>query len=125
MTTPAPDQPAHPPDHGDAVLRIVSGLHVGATRPLARREMILVGSGDDCDVVLADASPAHLRLAADYGAGRLDDGGAEPTLIVVAVPPDLTGRVVADELAAHPGSVVTDVASVKVAPLAELSIPAK
>lgn len=72
------------------------------------------------DVVLADASPAHLRLAADYGAGRLDDGGAEPTLIVVAVPPDLTGRVVADELAAHPGSVVTDVASVKVAPLAEL-----
>ncbi|NUU05912.1 prephenate dehydrogenase [Leifsonia sp. C5G2] len=72
------------------------------------------------DVVLADASPAHLRLAADYGAGRLDDGGAEPALIVVAVPPDLTGRVIADELAAHPGSVVTDVASVKVAPLAEL-----
>jgi prephenate dehydrogenase len=72
------------------------------------------------DVLLADASPAHLRLAADYGAGRLDDGGAEPALIVVAVPPDLTGRVVAEELAAHPGAVVTDVASVKVAPLSEL-----
>ncbi|MFP3464562.1 prephenate dehydrogenase [Leifsonia sp. SIMBA_070] len=72
------------------------------------------------DVLLADASPAHLRLAADYGAGRIDDGGVEPALIVVAVPPDLTGRVVADELAAHPTAVVTDVASVKVAPLAEL-----
>ncbi|MGO4299326.1 prephenate dehydrogenase [Leifsonia sp. RAF41] len=72
------------------------------------------------DVVLADASPAHLRLAADYGAGRIDDGGVEPALIVVAVPPDLTGRVVAEELAAHPGAVVTDVASVKVAPLSEL-----
>ncbi|WP_285113774.1 prephenate dehydrogenase [Leifsonia sp. fls2-241-R2A-40a] len=72
------------------------------------------------DVLLADASPAHLRLAADYGAGRLDDGAIEPALIVVAVPPDLTGRVVAEELAAHPDAVVTDVASVKVAPLAEL-----
>jgi len=72
------------------------------------------------DVLLADASPAHLRLAADYGAGRLDDGGVEPALIVVAVPPDLTGRVVAEELAAHPEAVVTDVASVKVAPLSEL-----
>ncbi len=28
------------------------------------------------DVLLADASPAHLRLAVDYGAGRPDDGGA-------------------------------------------------
>lgn len=72
------------------------------------------------DVLLADASPAHLRLAADYGAGRPDDGGEEPQLIVVAVPPDLVARVVAEELAAHPDAVVTDVASVKVAPLAEL-----
>jgi prephenate dehydrogenase len=71
-------------------------------------------------VLLADASPAHLRLAADYGAGRADDGVAEPALIVVAVPPDLVSRVVADELAAHPAAVVTDVASVKSAPLAEL-----
>ena len=72
------------------------------------------------DVVLADASPAHLRLAADYGAGRVDDGGEEPALIVVAVPPDLVARVVAEELASHPTAVVTDVASVKVAPLSEL-----
>lgn len=72
------------------------------------------------DVLLADASPAHLRLAADYGAGRPDDGAAEPALIVVAVPPDLVASVVLAELAAHPDAVVTDVASVKVAPLSEL-----
>jgi prephenate dehydrogenase len=72
------------------------------------------------DVLLADSSPAHLSLAADYGAGRADDGSSEPALIVVAVPPDLVGSVVLAELAAHPDAVVTDVASVKVAPLAEL-----
>ncbi len=39
---------------------------------------------------------------------------------MVAVPPDLVSRVVAEELTAHPAAVVTDVASVKGAPLAEL-----
>jgi prephenate dehydrogenase len=72
------------------------------------------------DVLLADASPANLDLAVDYGAGRADDGASEPALIVVAVPPDLVASVVRAELAAHPGAVVTDVASVKVEPLAEL-----
>lgn len=41
------------------LLRIVSGLHAGACRELAEREMILVGSGDDCDIVLADNGVAH------------------------------------------------------------------
>lgn len=41
------------------LLRIISGLHAGASRELAEREMILVGSGDDCDIVLADAGVAH------------------------------------------------------------------
>src|SRR5690554_5808138 len=41
------------------LLRIVSGLHAGASRELAEREMILVGSGDDCDIVLADTGVAH------------------------------------------------------------------
>ncbi len=36
------------------VLRILTGLHAGASRTLAAQEMILVGSGDDCDIVLAD-----------------------------------------------------------------------
>lgn len=69
------------------------------------------------DVVLADASPAQLRLAIDYGAGRAARDGDRPTLIVVAVPPDVVADVVERELRAYPDVVVTDVASVKLEPL--------
>lgn len=69
------------------------------------------------DVVLDDSSPAQLRLAVDYGAGRMPRADDVPSLVVVAVPPDVTADVVARELAAHPGAVVTDVASVKLEPL--------
>src|SRR3546814_609486 len=41
------------------VLRILAGLHAGASRDLAEQEMILVGSGDDCDIVLADQGVAR------------------------------------------------------------------
>jgi Prephenate dehydrogenase len=68
------------------------------------------------DVALADASPAQLRLAVDYGAGRPAREGDSPILIVVAVPPDVTADVVERELADYPGVVVTDVASVKLEP---------
>ncbi|WP_292832845.1 prephenate dehydrogenase [Microbacterium sp.] len=72
------------------------------------------------DVVLVDASPAQLRLAVDYGAGRPADASDEPVLIVVAVPPDVTADVVEHELRAFPDAVVTDVASVKLEPLHDL-----
>ncbi|CAN7249003.1 prephenate dehydrogenase [Microbacterium sp. LjRoot45] len=72
------------------------------------------------DVVLADASPAQLRLAVDYGAGRPATDGDRPSLIVVAVPPDVTADVVERELASFPDAVVTDVASVKLEPLRTL-----
>lgn len=72
------------------------------------------------DVGLWDTSPAQLRLAVDYGAGRPARDEDEPSLIVVAVPPDVTADVIAEELAAHPGVVVTDVASVKLQPLRAL-----
>ncbi len=72
------------------------------------------------DVALADSSPAQLRIAVDYGAGRRAADGDDPTLIVVAVPPDVTADVIARELAAYPGAVVTDVASVKLEPLRTL-----
>lgn len=66
------------------------------------------------DVVLSDPSPTALAMARDVGAGRpWSPDDAEPVLVVVAAPPDVTARVVADELARHPGAVVTDVASVK------------
>jgi prephenate dehydrogenase len=72
------------------------------------------------DVALFDTSPAQLRLAIDYGAGRAARDDDRPRLIVVAVPPDVTADVIASELAAHPDAVVTDVASVKQEPLRAL-----
>lgn len=72
------------------------------------------------DVVLTDTSPAQLRLAVDYGAGRAPRDDDAPSLVVVAVPPDVTADVIATELAAFPGAVVTDVASVKLEPLRAL-----
>jgi prephenate dehydrogenase len=72
------------------------------------------------DVVLDDISPSGLALAIDYGAGRAATANDEPQLIVVCVPPDVTARIVSDELAAFPDALVTDVASVKEAPLREL-----
>ncbi|MGX1586108.1 prephenate dehydrogenase [Microbacterium sp. NPDC055502] len=72
------------------------------------------------DVALTDASPAQLRLAVDYGAGRLAADDDAPALIVVAVPPDVTADVVQAELERYPHAVVTDVASVKLEPFRTL-----
>lgn len=72
------------------------------------------------DVVLTDTSPAQLRLAIDYGAGRAPREDDAPVLVVVAVPPDVTALVIEAELAAYPNAVVTDVASVKLEPLRTL-----
>ena len=51
-------------------------------------------SAKGVDVVLHDSSPAQLRLAIDYGAGRAAREGDAPRLIVVAVPPDVTAQVI-------------------------------
>lgn len=72
------------------------------------------------DVVLSDTSPSQLRLAIDYGAGRAERDDDRPSLIVVAVPPDVVADVVERELAAYPDAVVTDVASIKLEPLRTL-----
>jgi len=72
------------------------------------------------DVILADASPSTVTLAIDYGAGRLPAEGDNPELIVVCVPPDVTAQVVARELADYPEALVTDVASIKLAPFNDL-----
>jgi len=72
------------------------------------------------DVILHDVSPSTVVLAVDYGAGRAPASGDAPELVVVAVPPDVTARIVAEELASYPDALVTDVASVKLAPLEEL-----
>jgi prephenate dehydrogenase len=64
------------------------------------------------DVVLHDISPDTVALARDFGAGSID-GEAQPGLVVVATPPDVTADVIVAELCRWPDAVVTDVASVK------------
>lgn len=66
------------------------------------------------DVLLSDVNPENVRTAHGLGAGRAADG-ERVALVVVAVPPDH----LADEIAAAlgTGAVVTDVGSVKLAPL--------
>ena len=94
-------------------VRIVGAGLLGASIGLGLRSK-------GVDTIVHDSSPGALSLAIDYGAGRGVKDTDDPALIVVAVPPDLTAAVIAQELAAFPDAIVTDVASVKALPLAEL-----
>ncbi|HEY3529798.1 MAG TPA: prephenate dehydrogenase [Nocardioides sp.] len=67
------------------------------------------------EVLLSDVVPEHVRTATGLGAGHPHDGEAVG-LVVVAVPPDHVGPEVARALA-ETDAVVTDVGSVKTAPL--------
>lgn len=88
------------------VLIIGSGL-LGASAALALRAA-------NIDVYLDDASPTSLALARDLGAGiPLPADSPEPSLVIVAVPPDVTAQCVIRALENYPRAVVTDVASVK------------
>ena len=98
----------------DGQVRIVGAGLLGASIGHA-----LVAAG--VDVVLADASRTNLRLAVDYGAGRMPADSDAPRLVIVAVPPDAVADVVAHELKAWPDALVTDVASVKASILSELN----
>ncbi|WP_369407703.1 prephenate dehydrogenase [Trueperella pecoris] len=63
-------------------------------------------------VHLEDASPVAAALARDLGAGSLDPV-ADPKLVIVAIPPDVTAPAVRSALERFPNAVVSDVASVK------------
>ena len=110
------------------VLIIGSGL-LGASIGLGLR-----AAGCD-DVYVQDISPTAEAVAQDIGAGTSFSTLSEeertafaPQLVVVAAPPDSAGAVCARALntyaprpeAGYPGAVVTDVASVKVQPLADV-----
>jgi len=94
-------------------VRVVGAGLLGTSLGLALRK-------HGIDVVMADTSRANQALSIDYGAGREAAEGDNPQLIVVCVPPDHTAAVVATEMRAYPGAVVTDVASVKQVVLEEL-----
>ncbi len=97
----------------DGQVRIVGAGLLGSSIGLGLRSR-------GVDTIVEDSSPTALDLAIDYGAGRAASADDKPALIVVAVPPDLTARVIASELARFPDAIVTDVASVKTRVLEEL-----
>src|SRR3954454_5265756 len=68
------------------------------------------------DVALRDVSEEHLRTATGLGAANLDAATTRPPLVRGAVPP---AHLAAEVAAALTGTdaVVTDVGSIKVAPL--------
>ena len=72
------------------------------------------------DVSLEDSSPAVQSLAIDFGAGRKLDSTDEVAVVVVCVPPDVTAATIVTALNRFPNAIVTDVASVKAAILAEV-----
>ena len=92
------------------VLIVGTGL-LGTSLGLALRRR-------DVDVRLTDRSPEHLRTATGLGAGH-PHGGEPVGLVVVAVPPDHLGAEIARALT-DTDAIVTDVGSVKTAPLRAL-----
>lgn len=75
------------------------------------------------EVLLRDVDPEHVRLAASLGAGRAATDADRPQVVVVAVPPDLLGRVIVEALERTAGTdaVVTDLGSVKSGPAAAVA----
>lgn len=106
------------------VLVVGAGL-IGTSVALALRRAGLPVSVQDVDPV--NAAVAASRLGRP-GAGPpptpaapdVAERPAQPALVVVATPPDQLAASIADALRGYPAAVVTDVGSVKVAPLAQL-----
>lgn len=106
--------------HGP-VLVVGAGL-LGASLGLALRRRGI-------EVRLSDVDPRNLSIASGMGAGVPDEmspagsdtRSAPPQLVVVAVPPDHLADEIARALSRHPSAVVTDVGSVKAAPLRAVS----
>jgi prephenate dehydrogenase len=72
------------------------------------------------EVLLTDVAPEHVRTATGLGAGRVRRPGDRPQLVVVAVPPDHLAEAICAALT-DGDAVVTDVGSVKAAPLAAVA----
>jgi prephenate dehydrogenase len=91
------------------VLVVGAGL-LGTSIALALRR-------EGVDVALQDVSREHLRIASGLGAVNVDAAAVRPQLVVVAVPPDHLAEQIARALTGT-DAVVTDLGSVKGAPLA-------
>ncbi len=94
-------------------IEVIGAGLLGASVGLAARRAGL-------DVVLSDESSDHVRTASGMGAGRPRTDEDRPQLVVVAVPPDHLGEVIAQALR-ESDAFVTDVGSVKSGPLAAVA----
>lgn len=94
-------------------IRIVGAGLLGTSIGLA-----LTKQGEE--VIITSQSPKSVDLAIQYGAGRAAKSDDAPALIVVCVPPQLTAKIIAEELQNFPSAFITDVASVKASILSEL-----
>ena len=104
---------AVPPTNPHAVVSTTGPVLIVGTGLLGT-SLALALTAAGVEVQLEDTSPTSLALARDMGAGRVRGASSpEPRLVVVATPPDVAADVVLRSLDAHPGAVVTDVASVK------------
>lgn len=97
----------------DGSVRIVGAGLLGTSIGLALSKL-------GVDVSIESSSTASQALAVDYGAGRPARADDRPTVVVVCVPPDVTARLVAENLAKFSEAIVTDVASVKSSVLEQL-----
>ncbi|MCL1922557.1 MAG: prephenate dehydrogenase [Propionibacteriaceae bacterium] len=95
----------------ESVLIVGTGL-IGTSIGLALRER-------GYQVFLQDETPSHALVAAGLGAGEVEFCD-QADMVIVAVPPSHTPKIVAEALAAYPGATVLDVASVKAPILDEL-----
>ncbi len=99
-------------EQAERVLIIGTGL-LGTSLGLALSQ---AGRKVQLDDIAADAVSAAIARGAGTGLAT----NYAPDLVVVAVPPAATAAVMAAALSAYPNATVTDVASVKTGPLAEL-----
>jgi len=52
-------------------LRVLVGVHAGAERKLAERDMLIIGSADDCDLIFSDSGVAAHHCIVSYANGQL------------------------------------------------------
>jgi prephenate dehydrogenase len=100
--------------HPGRVVIVGAGL-LGTSLGLALRKL-----AEPPEVVLEDLDERRLALAVDLGAGHRGPPQGEPDVVMVAVPPEITGSVVLTSLSLYPKAIVSDMASVKSQVLAEV-----
>ncbi len=105
---------------GEVALPALTGPVEVVGAGLIGTSVALVCSRLGIEVVLRDTSGENLRTAYGLGGGRAVTPADRPQLVVVAVPPAAIADVIVDALR-RTDAVVTDVGSVKAAPLSAVS----